>query len=191
MIKKIFIFVLIIVSLFGCANNEEKQFKEEKVTVMLPDWKEKCIASPRFIDWGSIIIQNQNYYFYATGKGIMRIEKSSNKEDYIVKSFSQKMLLCMGENCLYYVIPEEKSLYQVGFSGENNKRLICGNDIKDAKLEYPDLLGVHVYKESVYLLLGGYELCVLDSKGKNVKHIADNVCTDSGGFYNNYFYYGI
>lgn len=188
--KTFVLYLFIITNIFICVSCNSMPVKEQEKVVSLPDWEKKNIANPWFDNWGSLIVENQNNYFYATSKGIMRIDKQTGKETLIVEKESKEMQLCIGEKSLYYIVPEEKNLFRVDFSGRNSRKLLCGNDIKGAQLEYPDLLGMHIYKGQIYLLLGGYELCVFDEHNRTVKYIADDVQTGDNGFYKDYFYYG-
>lgn len=82
--------VLISIVIFGCGKNQIEKGKKVDGMLTSPKWDKKEIVNKEFGNWGSPIVCNDNYYFYATGNGIKRIEKISNEEKYIVRKNLRK-----------------------------------------------------------------------------------------------------
>jgi hypothetical protein len=153
-------------------------------------WNGKRIQASPFW-WNSPLVENEQYYFYVSGREIRRIDKRTDSE-VVLKRMSQasgqnELSLSLADSVLYVIC--DSALYSIDFSGDSFREIISRKDFT-SMLDFPenaDFWGVKEIDGKLYILSSGLEVSRYDSSTRTVENIASDARAE--GFLRDAFYY--
>ncbi|MCH5265657.1 MAG: DUF5050 domain-containing protein, partial [Lachnospiraceae bacterium] len=180
--KVLSIWLAVLLLLTGCSQQNTAGESTATVTpteepaVVSVDWSEEKVYSAP--------VENEEYFFYAAKKGIVRIDKKTGERKKIV-SKGEIEFICLAEDGLYY--SDGFYLYSCGFSGENAKEIFYSREIKGVDEQYIELWDMQIHEGKTYFLIAGLEMVQIDIESKTAEQIGWDV--RSGCFWGDSFYY--
>ena len=158
------------------------------------NWNELMIPVTEFFGnlWGGTLVYNSKYYFYIQDNNIIRLNKKTHEQIKIAeveKKRNYELLLYLNGNQLYYINQYTSNIYSMDFAGKKKKQILSREVLEKYKgaMENPAILGMHIHKGEVYVLLSAYEMVHYNAKQDKLEYIAFDV--RDGCFYKDSFYY--
>lgn len=157
------------------------------------DWNKIKIPVTDFFceEWGGTLVENSSYYFYISNSNIVKLDKKTHKKTKIVKfkGRDKRIKLYLADKHLYFIDQISNNIYSVDFSGKKKKQIFSYNILKKYKgvMKNCEILGMHIYKNEIFILLSAYEVIHYNVKNRKLKNLAYGV--RNGCFFNNSFYY--
>lgn len=126
--------------------------------------------------WEKNLVANEQYIFYITKNQIMRLDRASKEKRILYQSDKDiYIVLCLGDQFLYYLI-DEKDIYRTDFAGENTEKIISLDMLQKEDLEILSISGMKIYNNQLYLheKIFGYVMQFIPEKNE-IKLIAHSV----------------
>lgn len=185
----------------------EEKIQEEIIPSVTPDasiepvtednkinWNELKIPVAEFFGdlWGGTLVYNSKYYFYIQDNNIIRLDKKTHEQIKIAeveKKRNYELLLYLDGNRLYYINQYTSDIYSMDFAGKKKKQILSSEVLEkyNGAMENPAILGMHIHKGEVYVLLSAYEMVHYNAKQDKLEQIAFDV--RDGCFFKDSFYY--